>query len=277
MKNDIRISRFAPRLFRQFAQGLAALVIMAVTTGHAQAALIGVVNTFPAVSLTASPYLLYDHNAVNATTGQLRMFTGSSMLAEGAAAGGSTLTQSYFSSTDSIPNLMLTINVNNTTGAFVNGNVNIGYGTNPANTSKFSWMGTITNFGFNNSGSGSPVFDATWTMTGDQYQAMPATLSQFVNGYLTGGAGGLKINSSAGFGGATHFGNDWIYGSAATTTSALNTFISGMTSPQKINSTVTASVFASPVPELDSVWLMLAGLAGAVPLARRRNTHKNTK
>ena len=267
MKNDIRIS--------PIALALAALTMT--IAGNAQAALIGVVNTFPAVSLAASPYLLYDHNAVNATTGQLRVFTGASMLSEAAAAGGSTLTQSYFSSTDSIPDLMLNINVNNSTGAFVSGNVNIGYGTNPTNTSKFSWIGTITNFGFNNSGSGSPVFDATWTMTGDQYQAMPATLSQFVNGYLTGGLGGLKINSSAGFGGITHFGNDWIYGSTATTTSSLNTFTTGMTSPHKINSTVTASVFTSPVPELDSVWLMLAGLAAAVPMARRRNQHKKYK
>lgn len=255
-----------------FAVGTLAMAIA--TSGNANAALIGVVSTFPEVALAASPYLVYDHNGVNATTGQLRVFTGATLLGEGAATGGSTLIQSYFSAPDQIPDLMLTINVNNMTGAFVNGNVNIGFGTNPANTSKFSWNGTITNFGFNNTGSGSPIFDATWTMASDQYQAMPATLSQFVNGYLTGASGGIKINSSAGFGSTANFGNDWIYGSAAATTSALNTFISGLTSPLKTNSTITANVFASPVPEADTAWLMLIGLAALAPIARRRSGHK---
>lgn len=260
-----------------FSVGMLAMVISAAGNANAESTLIGVVSTSPGVALTASPYLVYDHNGVNATTGQLRVFTGATVLGEGAAAGGSTLTQSYFSSTDSIPDLMLTINVNNSTGAFVNGNVNIGfgYGIDPANASKFSWIGTITDFGFNENKNKDkkPVFDATWTMTGDQYQAMPATLSQFVNGYLTDASGGLEINNSAEFE-REDFGKDWIYGSSARTTSSLNTFISGMTDPRKINSTVTASVFTSPVPELNSVWLMLVGLAVAVPIARRRNDHK---
>ena len=249
----------------QLAAGVVAMAMGA--AGSAHAALLGVVQTFPDITFTSSPYLIYDHNGANATTGRLRIVTGSTTLNEGAAAGGTTLTQSYYALGDSIPDLMLTIDVNNSTGAFVNGSVSIGFG----NTQKFSWTGAVTNFGFLSNGAS---FDATWNVGSDQYVNMPATLSQFVNGYLTGGTGGIKIANSNGVGGANIWAADWIRGTAATTNPNLTNFTGGLTTPNKTNSTVSVDVFATPVPLPGAVWLLGSGLAVFAPIVRRRNTRK---
>ncbi|MEQ1592247.1 MAG: PEP-CTERM sorting domain-containing protein [Thiobacillaceae bacterium] len=242
----------------------------------AQAALLGVTQTYPDVAIS-TPYVVYDHNGFSATTGQLRVFSTGTQLGEGAAAGGSIDTQLYAGQ-----KVDLTINVNNITGAFVSGTVSIGVGAAAAEP-QWSWTGTITNFGFG-TGTDTRSFDATWIVTSDTYSNMPLGLSQFVNGYLTGASGGLTISTGLNIGnaatcsgtgcvpGTLGFGNDWILGPAAQTTTALNSYYGGtglpyLTSPLKINiASITSDVFATPVPEPAAYGMMLSGLALLAPL-----------
>lgn len=237
----------------------------------AHAALLNVVQTFPDITLS-TPYLIYDNNGGGAGIGQLKVIVNAASLNEGAAAGNTSDTESYFGTGDSTPNLALTINVNNSSGAFISGSVAIGFG-NATAEPQYAWNGTITSFGFNNVVTSGRIFDATWTVTSDQYANMPGTLSQFVNGYLTGGTGGIIINSSAGFNDAANFSNDWVIAASPNST-AINSFIGGLSSPVKITSTVTSDVFATPVPEASTYGMMLAGLAMLTPLARRKNLTK---
>jgi len=244
--------------------------ILPVQGAQAANTLLNVVQTFPDITLS-TPYLIYDHDGANATTGQLQVYVNAASLNEGAAAGGTTDTESYLGP-DSLPNLALTINVNNSTGAFVSGSVAIGFG-NAATQPQYAWNGTITNFGFNNVVTSGRIFDATWTVTSDSYANMPGSLSQFTNGYLTGGTGGIIISSSAGFNDAANFTNDWIIAASPNST-AINSFIGGLSSPVKITSTVTSDVFATPVPEASTYGMMLVGLAMLAPLVRRKKLTK---
>jgi hypothetical protein len=255
---------------------IGALAMLLATAGSAQAGLLGVTQTFPDATLS-SAYLIYDSNGINANTGLLRVVANATTLNEGAAAGNSTLTQSYLGPGDSTPNVILDIWVANgsgslTAGSFVGGAMSIGFGTSPANVSKFSWQGAMTGFGFQADGK---AFDATWTMGADQYLNMPATLSQFTNGSFVGGLGGIKINNSVGFTTQT-FANDWVYGTSAATSALINSYLGGLTTPKKVNSTVLVDAFVAqpvpvvPVPEPETILLMIIGLAAIVPFARRR-------
>jgi hypothetical protein len=250
-----------------------ALALTIIGTQDARAELLGVTQTFPDVTLTTSPYLIYDHNGVNASTGRLVIVTGSATLAEGPSGSGNTsVVQSYLGAGDSIPDLVLTLDVNNVTGALLGGSVSIGFG-NATGAPRFSWQGAVTNFGFAAPGSTGNIFDATWTMTSDEYQNMPAGLSQFVNGYLTGGSGGIKINSVAAWGAAANFGNDWVFGANAGSGTNGNPFLAaftgGLTNPLRVNTTIQADVFASPVPVPAAVWLFVSALGLLTPMARR--------
>lgn len=253
----------------KFRLALSTLALAMGAAGNVQADLIGVVQTFPDITLTASPYLVYDHNGVDASTGLLRIFSGGSSLAEGAVAGGSSQTQSYFSAGDTIPDLMISILIDNSTGVWMGGSVSIGYGNNAA-LPRYSWAGDVTDFGFQNDGK---FFDATWNVSADQYQNMPGTMSQFVNGYLADGPGGIKISNSYGFGTGS-FASDWIFGSAAQTTTALNGYIGALETPLRANSTVTVDVFATPVPLPAAVWLLGSGLVALGSMTLRRRVGK---
>jgi hypothetical protein len=237
--------------------------------GAAQADLLGTVQTFPDITLGVN-YLIYDHDGVDANTGLLRVYSGAATLQEGVVGQGNTSdTESYFGPGDSIPDLTLSFQIGNglgslAAGSFVAGTVSIGFG-NAVGEPRYSWQGNVTDFGFLSNGKN---FDATWIVGSDQYVNMPAGLSQFVNGYLTGGAGGIKIANSAGFT-TQSFGNDWVFATSPTN-SAINGFIGGLTNPIRTSSSVSIDAFATPVPELDSVWYMALGLAVIAPIARRR-------
>ena len=264
-------------------------IVVSGLAGQAQAQLLGVTKD-PSISNTAaqtpSAYLVYDHDGgKDPTTGQsdttiglLRFVAGSSVLTEPTSAGGnSTSAQSHFL-TGGVPDVLLSIQVRNGTGgyaagSFVSGVVSIGFGT-ATGFNRWKWDGTITALGSQSRTSPGTIIDARWTVSADQYQNLPSTLSQYVNSYLAGGTGGIMISSTADWGSAANFGNDWVFGGNQTnpsTVTGLNTYRTGMTSPiQQTASTISADIFASPVPEPSEALLLLAGLALLVPLARVR-------
>lgn len=251
-------------------------LIGAVAAPAAQATntLLNVVQTFPDVSLS-SPSLIYNNTGGAGGTGVLQVVASATVLNEGAAAGNSTDSQSYFGSGDSVADLVLTINVTGT-GTFVSGTVDIHYG-NLTTDPRWDWSGTITNFGFNDGAANGRIMDATWTVTSDDYLAMPLNLSQFVNGYMTGGTGGIIIGSSTGFIDGTTFDKDWIISNSVTTgvvptasVTSIYSYTTGLTTPVVVKSTVTSDVFATPVPEASTYGMMLAGLAMLVPIVRRK-------
>ena len=257
-------------LSRLSSVAVLALSSMAVPS-HAQ--LIGVVQNFPDTTATASPYIFFDHDAINSTTGLLRLVSGAAQLAEGAATGGSTTTQSYFGTGDSIPDVLLSMQIRNGTGGFtagelVSGTVSIGFG-NSTTAPRWKWDGVISQLGFV-SGTGT-FMDAIWTVTGDQYQNMPANMDQFLNSSITGRPGGIKITTSANWGTTANFTNDWVFGSNPASNTNLNTFRVGMTSPLQIDSTITTDFFVTtPIPEPATNALMLMALAVIAPLAWKR-------
>jgi hypothetical protein len=263
---------------KSFLFALGALFV-ALLAGSAQAALLGVTQTFPDIN-TTSTYLIYDHDGVNSTTGLLRVVAATSVLNEGAATGGSTQSQAYLSAGDTTPDVVLSIQVRNGTGGFsagtlVGGSVSVGFG-NAIASPRFSWTGNITALG--STGGPGTIFDALWTVgtgaSGDHYQNMPASMGQFVDGFLAGGSGGIKLTSSAAFGGSANFGNDWIYGTSPQNSTLAPYRVGMVANPVLTVSTITADVFAEPpaaiVPLPPALWLLGSGLLVLAPIARRK-------
>lgn len=248
------------------AAALGLMGVIAAPAAQATNTLLNVVQTFPDVSLS-TPSLIYNNTGGAGGTGVLQVVASATALNEGAAAGNSTDTQSYFGQGDSVADLILTINVTGT-GTFVSGTVDIHYGNN-ALEPQWNWTGTITNFGFNDGATTGRIMDATWTVTSDAYLNMPGNLSQFVSGYMTGASGGIIISSSAGFNDGTTFDKDWVIAGSPTAAST-SIFRSGLSTPVSITSTLTSDVFATPVPEASTYGMMLAGLAMLAPLVRRK-------
>jgi hypothetical protein len=252
---------------RTAGPALAALLI----AGNAHAALIGVTTSFPDTTLQANPTIIYKHTGVSSTVGELTVITTAAALT--AASGGNSVTQNYAGDTPP-QDLMLTIDVNNSTGAFVSGAVSVALGDSPT-AARWSWAGNVTQFGFvdpTKSSSGT-IFDARWHMNADTYQNMPANMSQFVTGSLAGRNGALDLLSTAAWGGTAagkaNFGNDWIYGSTPGSVSTV--FTTGISNPILVTSTISSDLWVTPVPLPAAAWLLLSGLGlfGLVPGARR--------
>ncbi len=264
-----------------------------------KADLIGIKQSYSDISLNQS-YLIYDNNAVDETTGLLSIVSFSSTLNEGPEAGNATLTQTYADGVDHNPDLMLTIAIDRSTGNWVDSSdpianrLNIGFGNSviengSGNTPGFQWGGRITDFGWQqdyidsaNNEYGT-FFDASWTMTEDNYEDMPSSMGQFVDNMLTsqmtGFLGGIKISNSAGFANVSHpvaFQRDWVMGTNAESTlvqQLLMPFLNGLSSTtcsntdsveciSYLNSTITADVFI-PIPS--AVWLWSGALLALLP------------
>jgi len=280
----------------------APLVSLAIS-GIAEAALLGVQQSYSDITLNQA-YLIYDNNAINSTTGLLKVVSFGSTLNEGPAAGNSTLTQSYARGSDHTPDLMLSIAIDRTTGNWVNSNdsaannVTIGFGNSvipggTENTPGFSWTGNITGFGWQQNTSTNPpyqygtFFDASWKFIQDDYEDMPANMGQFVDNVLTNAMapfnGGIKISNSAGFGAVAHptaFQRDWVFGANADKNGIqrlLSPFLTGLSSnicsnntstncATYLHSTVNADVFV-PIPP--AFWLWAGALSFILPSVRK--------
>lgn len=246
-----------------------------VASGTAHAALIGVVQAYSDVSLSAST-LIYDANGVDANTGLLRVVSLASTLNR--APGAATTAQAYTGAGDAVADVMLSFAVSNTTGAWVANStfnkVSIGFGNTALASAAnfgFSWQGNIFAFGANANGT---AFDARWAMTTDQYQNLPAGFSGlFSNGGLAGLPGGVIITNTAAIAGANIWAFDWVRGQfAGTSGSAYAAQIAPYTTAlattaNRAASTVVADVFV-PLPA--AAWMFLGGLFTLLPSMRRR-------
>jgi hypothetical protein len=244
-------------------KNIAVAVGLVALTANANAALLGVVQTFPDVTLGTN-YVIYDHNGVDANTGLLRIVSRSSTLSKAPGAGNSTPAQLYNSASDTIPDSMLTVAVNNSTGAFVANNavnkLTIGFGNTAtvgnssynASAFGFKWLGDVTNFGFLVTQTGSSYqlsFDGRVNITTTDYSNMPAGFESFVDGAHAVNNGGFKLNiatstSSGSNGGVVSgwsaandgrniFASSWIYGTSVRTgASAVNTAFFNTTNGQ---------------------------------------------
>ncbi len=275
---------------------LLTLTLALAISGNANATMLGVVQTYPDITLNQN-YLIYDNNAIDNTTGLLKLISFGSTLNEGPDSGNSTLTQSYSGPGDSAPNLMFTIAIDRTNGNWVSSEnpvankVSIGFGNSvilndPSNTPGFSWQGDINAFGWNTNGT---FFDATWTMSSDNYVDMPASLAQFTDGVLTDAMaaymGGIKISNSAGFGASdvpAAYQTDWVFGANANSLgiqALLAPFLTELSASacnpstqtgctNYIHSTVTSDLFV-PVPVPAALWLWAGALALVAPFVKQ--------
>lgn len=161
------------------------------------------------------------------------------------------------------------------------------------NTPGFKWTGNVTDFDWQQNTSNNPpyqygtFFDASWKPTQYDYEDMPATMSQFVDGVLTSAMapfnGGIKISNSAGLGRVPHptaFQRDWVFRSSASRNNVqnlLSPFLTGLASDicsnntssnciTYLNSTVTTDVFV-PIPP--AFWLWVGALTVLLPSLRR--------
>lgn len=258
--------------------GLVAVLAVTGFAPDAQAALLGVSNGAYSDVTLGNSVLVYDSNYNNTNTGRLVVVSVSSQLKTPT---GQTMTaQTYAGAGDTQPyEEMLTINVNNQTGAFISGSVSINRG-NSTTAPGLVWNGTVTNFGFGDTGR---AFDATWQVSGDQYYNLPgATFGNYTTNALAGTRGGiiLAISGTTGLGGpmtgATGwFNKDWLVGTTAGASNTnLNTYAASLglsidaSATRLTSSSVTADVFVPlPAPLL----LLGSSLLAAGAALRRRS------
>lgn len=234
-------------------KGSLAFALVTLSTG-AHAALVGVVQSFPDITLNTN-ILIYDHNGVDANTGLLRIVSRGSSLFHASGTGNTVGTQSYSGTGDNIPDSMFTAAIDNRTGTLVSGSpfnrLSITEGnplsSNPANTFVFAWEGVITDFGFLVASTGSGgfqlSFDGRFRLTADRYERVSGTPTAlqalYTDNLLTSRvpeAGGFKINvttSGAQGGlpsgvttlddGVNLFLTDWVYGTSVRTGSGAGT------------------------------------------------------
>lgn len=265
--------------------------------GAAQAALIGAAGFKPLESVSFDTKLnvaalVYDHNFYSATEGRLVMLAGSSTLSgAGVPTGGAQPGQSYLGGGDTLRDLVLSVKINNATGAFISGSVAIPLSNDAGPNDSWTFSGTLTNFGYNNS-----QLDASWDVDAYDFSdvaADPTLIAPGISrkcskpsgsglcGWDAPGdvrQGGLVIIADPALpqaSGAINFGVDWVITLGATSAAAgvvpqLGSFASGLTTASYVSKTVQADIWMTPVPEPKHYALLAAGLL-TLGLAKRRS------
>ena len=240
--------------------------------------------------------LIYDANYFSAGEGRLIVLaSGSSLLGPGVSGSngiaGTAPSQLYLGAGDTLRDRVLELRLNNVTGALVSGTVFIPRDNNSAatGTAGDSWTtsGTVTAFGASDyAASGINTFDLRWGVNSHDFsdvQANPSLVGGTVScaaglggcgmGYLRFSTAGIAFMSSTS-NARVNYGVDWVRGAGVTSggvpNAQLGPFDDGIASSAYLNNAVSADVFITPVP-VPQPWILLAaGLAGLVPLTRRR-------
>lgn len=288
---------------------LAALAVAAVGAIACLPAHAALVQTFTPSTGTAfdttlqgsGNVLIYDANYYSATEGRLVVLTNGSTLAGPGVPGsngiaGSAPGQNYLGGpggADTLRDVVITMRINNATGALISGTVNVPVDVNAAaaNTTSggvvandsWSYSGFITNFGVAaNDGGGANTFDARWFATAYDFsdvvanpslsvpgapQACTNAAGQCGYGYLRIGTSGVPFLGGTGTG--VNFGIDWVRGIGAPN-AQLGTYDDNIAASAFVANPVLSDVFLTPVPIPAALVLFAGGLAGLLPIARRR-------
>lgn len=240
--------------------------------------------------------LIYDANYYGATEGRLVVLaSGATLLGPGVPTGSGTPSQTYLNASDQLRDLVLEVRISNTNGAFISGSVlvprDINYPGGSGNTAdSWTFSGALTSFGFSaNPGAGTTnTFDAYWGVNSYDFSdvaANPGSIGAPATCTLGNGGCGqgyLRIGSdripfTGGAGSAVDFSVDWVRGtgviSGSTPNAQLGSFDDGIATSAYGNYATSADLFVTPVPIPGALALFAGGLAGLLPVARRRRGH----
>lgn len=267
----------------------------------AQAALVGTAVPSSSVAFDSqltSPSLIYDANFYSATEGRLVLLaSGSSLKGPGVPGSngiaGSAPSQTYLGSGDALKDLVLSIRINNVTGALVSGSVFIPRDNNSASTNtstgdSWTYSGSITRFGSTGTAGAtvalnSNTFDAYYTVDSYDFSdvaANPALVGApttctstpsvscggAVESYLRFGTGAIALN-----GDSVAFGSDFVRGAGVSTANtSLGAYINGINAAAFNTSAVSTDVTLTPIPVPAAFGLMAFGLSALAPALRRR-------
>lgn len=273
--------------------GMAAAVA---TVAPARAALVE--STTPSTSVAfdsqlSTPALIYDANFYSATEGRMVLLaTGASLRGPGVQGSNGILGtppgQSYLNATDQLRDLVVSIRIDNRTGALISGTVNVPRDASEPSATLDSWSysGYITAFGFaeRNGTATTNTFDVRWFADAYDFTDVAANPSLGVPGSpasCSAGAGGcgygyLRIGADAvpfygGAGSGINFATDWVRGSGLSGPNAqLGAFDDNIAAGAFSANGVTADVFLTPVPVPGAALLLAGGLVGLLPFTRRR-------
>ena len=265
----------------------------------AQAALLqaqGPSSTLAFGSQLSGATLIYDANYFDASQGRLMILaSGSSLLGPGVPGSngmaGTAPSQLNLNASDTLHDRVVELRLNNATGALIAGSVFIPRDNNSlaTDTAGDSWTatGAVTAFGASDyAAAGTNSFDLRWGVDSYDFsdvQADPALSGGTAScatglggcgmGYLRFSTTGIAFLANAADA-PVNYGVDWVRGagviSGSVPNAQLGTFDDGIATSAYLNNAVSANVFVTPVPVPQPWALLAAGLAGLVPLVRRR-------
>ncbi len=290
--------------FKRILAGAAVGALCTLAGVPAQAALVQ--STAPSVTTwldtnLSGVALIYDANFYSTTEGRLVVLaSGNSLRGPGVpnnnvagpnpALPGAIPAQIYLGP-DQFRDPMITLRINNQTGALVSGTVSVTASNDAVPNDSWSFLGTITQFGFSerNGTATTNTFDARFTVNSydlsDVVQGLVGPASQNPSaptvclatnpwcgmGYLRIGADLVPFLGGANS--AVNFAADWVRGvgviTGTTPNPQLGTFDDGIAAAAYNNAAVSSDIFMT-VPVPGAFALFAAGLLGLGPLARRR-------
>jgi hypothetical protein len=234
--------------------------------------------------------LIYDANFYSATDGRLVIVASGNTLQGPGVPTGTPPGQIYLGAGDQLRDEMLSLRINNSSGALVSGTVSVKPSNDGVANDSWQFVGNVTAFGFaDNSGGTTNTFDARFRVNSynlsDVAQGLVGPGSINPNaplicavtdpfcgyGYLRFGTSGIAFTGGVGTG--VNFAVDWVRGagviSGNTPNAQLGTFDDGIATAAYLNNAVTSDIFMT-VPVPGAFALFAAGLVGLGPMVRRR-------